>query len=182
VRCSRPDLLPGDAPPAVDLGRRGLHSAQQVGAARGLGDGDGEPQLAFGQVGQEALLLLLVAVEADRLRAGEGVDPPGPGQAGQGPGQFARQDHLGDDITAGPAVLLIDADRVEARLRHLVEKLERVVELVLLHLQRNALGALALDPIVHHLAELLLLVGEGEVHREILPCLLGRTGRRVRAD
>ena len=53
-----------------------------------------------------ALLLLLGAVEADRLAAGERGDAPHPGQAGRATATAPRQDHLGHDVAALAAVLL----------------------------------------------------------------------------
>ena len=116
VRGRAPDLRAVDLPAAVDRLGLGLHRAEHVGAAVGLGEADREAQLALGDPRQQPLLLLVGAVEADRLRARERRDAPHPAEAAERAAQLARQDHLGHDVAALAAVLLGDAEAVIAGL------------------------------------------------------------------
>jgi hypothetical protein len=99
------------------------------------------------------LLLLLAAVDADRLAAGEGGQAPDPGEAAERARELAAENHLGDDVAALAAVFLGDADAVEARLGELVPQREGILVLVALELARPALGHLGVDPAPHRVAK-----------------------------
>src|SRR5208283_3786832 len=100
-------LLARKDPAAVAAHGGGLQRAQNVGAAAGLGKADRGAQLAFADLEQEALLLRLGAIDADRLAAGEGGQPPAPAQTAKGAGGLAGENHLGVDLAALAAVLLV---------------------------------------------------------------------------
>ena len=111
-----PGLGAVDDPAAGAVVARGerAHRPEHIGAAPGLGEADRETRLAFGDRRQEPLLLLIAAVQTNRLGAGERGQPPHPGQPGQRSGQTARQQHLHEDVAALAAVLLRHRDAVEA--------------------------------------------------------------------
>src|SRR5206468_7738871 len=71
VRRGAPRLVAVEDPPAVGLLRARAHAAEDVGPAARLAEADREAQLALGDLRQQALLLLVAAVDTDRLRAGE---------------------------------------------------------------------------------------------------------------
>ena len=95
-----PRLVAVEHPAAVRLPRRRAHGAEQVGAAARLGEADRVAELAARRRRQEFLLLLVGAVEADALRAGERRDPPDPGEPAERAGELPRQEHLHDDVAA----------------------------------------------------------------------------------
>src|SRR6185437_8571355 len=130
-----------------------------------LGEPDGPLLPPRRDGGQVSALLLLGAVDAHRLAAGERGNPPHPGQAGQRAGQLPGQNHLGHDVAALAAVLLSDADGVEAGVGELAEQLVRERVLVLLQVPRPRLGQLPVDEVADALAEELLLLAVPEIHR-----------------
>ena len=73
-----PGLVAVDDPAAVGLAGERPHRPEHIGAPAGLREADREAQLAASDGRQEPLLLLIAAIDADRLRAGERGQRPYP--------------------------------------------------------------------------------------------------------
>ncbi len=169
-----PDLFAIEFPAPLDpFGCRG-HRAQQVGAAARLGKGDRGLQLPGGDQRQIFRLLFGRPIKADRFRPGKAGDAPDPGEATQRPGQFARQQHLHDNIAALPVILLRYADAVKARFGEFVPQREGVVVFVLFQRARPFLGHFLVDPAPRHVLKGTIFLWQFEIHVLCLSCLSGR--------
>ncbi|MFN8016807.1 MAG: hypothetical protein U0P45_01655 [Acidimicrobiales bacterium] len=143
------------------------HGAGAGAAGIAAGFRLGEPEAAEGpageQVRQPALLLLLRAEREDRV----GAEPDARLQSDRrrlvDAGELLDGDAQGGEVRPRAAVLLREGQAEEAQLAHGQDRVggERVVSV-----PRLGVGCdLGFGEVPHHLAELLLLVGEVEVHR-----------------
>ncbi len=149
-----------DHPLVADLLRRRLHS-RDVRPGVGLGEAEGRQLRLLGEHAQVLPLDLLGAAERDRRHrqavGGErGADPGAP------PAELLLDQAAGEEVEPGPAVLLGDVGVHQSHLPRLVDDLlgPGAVLVVL----PGDLADLLLGEVVRQLAEVLLLVGEVEVH------------------
>jgi hypothetical protein len=148
--------------PVLALACRGRAHGPGVAAAVGLGQGVAGELLAFAHRRQPALLLLVGAIEQDRVATDRHV-PTGPDRRREA----TARDLLHEDAQthlahAAPAELL---GEVHAKHAHFLEPFgHRVRDLLLVIDLRGERLQLALTPIANGLAQHLLLFGEGEFH------------------
>ena len=156
------ELLAVDHPVRPVAGRaRG--EVAGVGPGAGLGEAEAAELRRGGELRQPLLLLLLGAVEEDRLADQPAADRHDPAQGGVGAAELLHRERVGHVVAADAAVLLGDGEAEEAELGHL--RHDREVDglvVVPLHPVRHGL---ALEEVAGEVAEGLLLLGEREVHQ-----------------
>ena len=137
--------------------RAGEHRAGVAAAAR-LGEREGGELVALGERRDQALALLVGAVGEDRQRAGAGVHGERHAHAGVGAGELLEDEHVGEEVGAGAAVLVGHADAHQPELAELGEDL--LGEAVLAVPLGGARGDDLVGEAPGQLADLALLVGQ----------------------
>src|SRR4051812_1004045 len=129
-----------------------------VAAAAGLREREGGDLVALGEGWDEALDLLPGAVGDDRQRARARVDGERDAHAGVGAGELLEDEDVAEEVGAGAADVLRDADAHEAELAELGEDVlgEAVLAVPLGRVRRDDLVG---EPRGQR-ADLVLLVGQ----------------------
>ena len=165
--------------PAVARRGRGQGDAVGVPPTRVLGEGQGGDGLAGGDPGSRYSCCALVAGGEDGVGGqGHGGEERGAEQGGAHLLEHHDELHIGE---AGAAELLGDGERLQAQLLGHLGPDRRVVALGGLHQPADlGLGRLVLEEAPDRLAELVLLLAEGEIHRVLHPLGRPTPGRDAR--
>ena len=155
-------LCAGDSPAAVLARRRGSQGAG-IGSRLGLGQRERADELAARERRHEARTLLLGPEAQERQGDRARVDGNGDADAGIAARELLEDEHVGEEVGAGAAVLLRHADAHQPELGELAEDVAREVVLAVpLRRVRLDLGA---DELARERLDLLLLGRELEVHQ-----------------